>query len=416
MRKLFWSFVFFTLSVGTNASDVLISTDIGVGQGLLYKNNGVCYVITPSHVVDGSKTLSGMTTDRKRYNLQIKHKFDIDLALLTAKREISWCSAQDFSLAEKLPTVLEIFEYGILKTKLGDGSTLQTRVDIIGVDNTEFLEIRTTNPNDSLKQGYSGGVLFVADQPAGILIEVSEGSGYIYRADSLVQKLKQHFPSDNLRAKRKAPQKPASEKFTGRLRSRGDVSEYNFVGQANSPVEFVLIPQSGSMEYTFHILDNLGNRVFRARNFQSYQDDQFAFTPPKNGTYTIQLVGKRGEGSFGILIKQVTLDANLRGQGNVIGIGDSVSGRIAEGAVAEYKFSGMANAPLEITLVPQAGSMEYTFYLLDRRGRNVMRPRNYQSYEGKRILFSPPQTGTYTIRLVGKRGYGSYGIQLWEGR
>lgn len=416
MNKLFWGVFFFTLSVGLNASDVLISTDIGVGQGLLYKHNNVCYVVTPSHVIEGSKTLSGMTTDRKRYALEIEHKFDIDLALLTAKRQISWCSAQDFSLAEKLPTVLEIFEYGILKTKLGDGSTLQTKVDIIGVDNTEFLEIRTTNSDDSLKQGYSGGVLFVADQPAGVLIEVSEGSGYIYRADALVQKLKQHFPSNNQQTKRKAAEKPANEKFTGRLRSRGDVSEYNFVGQANSPVEFVLIPQSGSMEYTFHILDNFGNRVFRPRNFQSYQDDQFAFTPPKNGRYTIRLVGKRGGGSFGILIKQVTLDANLRGQGNVIGIGDSVSGRIAAGAVAEYKFSGTSKVPLEITLVPQAGSMEYTFHLLDRRGRALIRPRNYQSYQEVHIPFSPPQTGTYTIRLVGKRGHGSYGIQLWEGR
>src|SRR5690606_14568697 len=73
------------------------------------------------------------------------------------------------------------------------GSVLQSKIVINTVDETEYLAIKPERADEPFKQGYSGSILFVAEQAAGVLLEVDEEGGVVYRADALTGMLDEHF-------------------------------------------------------------------------------------------------------------------------------------------------------------------------------------------------------------------------------
>ncbi|GHF94874.1 trypsin-like peptidase domain-containing protein [Thalassotalea marina] len=404
---LFFSFCSF-------AADVQIVTDVAKGQGFFYSNEGKCFVVTPSHVIEDAKEIKALTASRKSYKAKLVKNFDIDLALLELKAEKKVCRGAEFSQPTKLSSLLKIYEEGVLKSKLADGSTLQTKVNIVGVDESEFLQVKPQKVKTILKQGYSGSILFIANQPSGILLEVDDGSGYVYRADALNKRLEKHFYPNGKPNNSQKETQTINEKIEGKL-AKDQTVEYKFQGEANSAVEFEMLPTDGEVRYDFYILDSRGKKLFSDGEFFSNREYRFTFTPPKSGTYTVRLKGKRGHSSYHIKMSQWSLDADLRGEGNVIEIDDEISNRFAKDSVAEYKFQGEANSAVEFEMLPTDGEVRYDFYILDSRGKELFSDGEFFSNREYRFTFTPPKSGTYTVRLKGKRGHSSYHIILHAG-
>ena len=141
--------IFFTCSVV--ASDFFLRTNISIGQGVLYPHDESCYVVTPSHVVLGSNYISGIDGFRKVQDFEVKKEFDPDLAILESQFKPTDCSHNYVADSSKLDLILTIYNSGVLKTRLDDGSILQTNVEIVGVDNSEFLQIKPTDKANRLK-------------------------------------------------------------------------------------------------------------------------------------------------------------------------------------------------------------------------------------------------------------------------
>lgn len=176
-----------------HASDAYIKTENSIGQGFLFERQNTCYLATPEHVVEGAINISFMTADRKSHKAVIFKIFDVDLAILKVD-DFKACIHKQPESKTRLSSLLKVYRDGILKSRLSDGSILQTKVTIKGIDKAEYLQILPRKKNDILKQGFSGSILYIADQPAGMLLEVDdENIGYVYRHDAISKKLSSQF-------------------------------------------------------------------------------------------------------------------------------------------------------------------------------------------------------------------------------
>jgi hypothetical protein len=399
-------------SFNTFASDVQIITDKSKGQGFLYKHQDNCFVVTPSHVIDEATKISVLTASRKSYSAKLVKNFDIDLALLELKSAKKLCEKATFNQSNKLTSLLKIYEEGVLKSKLADGSTLQTKVNIVGVDETEMLQIKPQKSTDILKQGYSGSVLFIANQPSGILLEVDEGSGYVYRADALNKKLLTYFYPNGLSVSIEKKVPAIADVMEGRI-AKNQVLEFKFIGEANSPIEFSQVPSDERVDFKLEII-NAKRKVEYSNNFISPQGKAFAFTPSKSGKYTVRVTGTSGHGSFTFNVRQWALNAELRGEGNVLEMGDELSSRLAYNAVVEFHFQGEANSPIEFSQVPSDERVDFKLEIINAK-RKVEYSNNFISPQGKAFAFTPSKSGKYTVRVTGTRGHGSFTFYLNKG-
>ena len=130
--------------------------------------------------------------------------------------------------------------------------------------------------------------------------------------------------------------------------AQGAVAAYRIKLEANSPIRLVSAATGEQGKYKIEILDSTGKIVYQAPS-KSYSGSETAtipFTALKNDTYTLHLIGTDGEGKYAVKILPIALDAQLRGEANVLQIGGvAVEGVIAQGAVAEYRIKLEANNP-----------------------------------------------------------------------
>ncbi len=393
------------------ASDAYIKTDQSIGQGFLFERKDICYLATPTHVVEDATDIQFMTADRKTHKAEIFKNYDVDLTLLKVP-DAKACLHKQEEATTDLSARLKIYLDGVLKSRLSDGSTLQTKVTVTQVDDTEYLQIRTRKKSDILKQGYSGSTLYIADQSAGILLEVDEDNfGYIYRQDAIARKLQETFgdASEVKVVDEGAP--PQVGELKGEI-TLGQVMENAFSWERNSPI---LISAQGkknnNVAYQLRVLDASGSKLYQEPIDGRY-DTKRAFTPPESGIYTIQLTGVTSFGEFDIKVDQYTLDADLRGMGNIVEAGDLLSGKIAPNAIAEYKYSGQANSPILISAQGKKNNnVAYRLRVLDASGSKLYQEPIDGRYDTKRA-FTPPESGIYKIQLIGVTNFGEYNLKV----
>jgi len=287
------------------ASDAYIKTDISIGQGFLSEHAKKCYLITPEHVIDGAKNIHFMTADRKTHSAKTIKTFEVDLAILEVDN-IKACRHKQTEPTTKLSSILKVYRDGVLKTRLSDGSTLQTKITIKGIDQTEYLQIEPLKKTDVLKQGYSGSTLYIAEQPAGMLLEVGDDNiGYIYRFDAITNKLSSYFtPVDTTQIVKTADAKNimALGTIKGEI-AKDKTVEHLFNWEENSPIKINIKKMGGGYAYKFNIFND-EDELMHKGNIDGGSKYDFSFTPLKNGTYKIQLIGTSRYGKYDIEVKQ----------------------------------------------------------------------------------------------------------------
>ncbi|MFK7889819.1 MAG: trypsin-like peptidase domain-containing protein [Granulosicoccus sp.] len=182
--------LFFCLPLhATYAADVLLMADGVRGQGTLQKRGEECLVITPRHVVESAAFgIVATFPDRREVAATVLEMYAEDIALLRLEKQPSMgCSERAFN-EEGLPVLLDSVTEGVLKRRDESGAASLLQVDIEGYDEHRLIRVEPRSSSKSIKQGYSGSVLFISNQPVGMLInnENSDGEiGLVLRAEML---------------------------------------------------------------------------------------------------------------------------------------------------------------------------------------------------------------------------------------
>ncbi|MDO6694194.1 hypothetical protein Q4574_12950 [Aliiglaciecola sp. 3_MG-2023] len=413
MHRLYIICLALMLVSSTFASDVLISAGSSEGQGFLYEHEDICYVVTPFHVVKDSSEPSVLTAENISYRAELltefETEFEFDLALLSLIDKPNICHLSTFRKHEKLTQLLNILEEGILKTKLEDGSTQQVLVNIIGVENTTALGIRSALNSDTLKQGFSGSLLYIANLPAGILYEIEDDVGYVYRYDVVSSLLDDYFYPNGV------PTDGNEGLVIGKTTlqstfAKGQTKEYTFDGQANSAIELENLKTDKRVDYRLAILDE--NGIQKAGwDIGSGRHSRFAFTPLTTGSYTIRLTGTNYSGNYKIKLHQWSINSDLRGEANLLDKGDAINGRFAIGSIAEYRFRAQENSPIILKNYKTDKRVDFKLQIVNERGK-TLKQWDIGSGRAVNLPFTPPKSGLYTVRLVANNYHGLFNIGL----
>lgn len=190
----------------------------------------------------------------------------------------------------------------------------------------------------------------------------------------------------------------------------GAAAEYRFQGQANSPVLFRFIKTNKRKLYRAFILNSRGDSLFSAGWLGHINVDK-AFTPPKDDTFTLRLTGGASFGNYAFSMQQWTTNAQLRGKANVVKAGDTVTGKLAPDALAEYRFEGKANTPVVIRFMKTNKKKFYRATIINSRGDALFKGR-WIGHANQDQSFTPPEDDIYTLQLNGAYIHGEYEIRL----
>ncbi len=195
------------------------------------------------------------------------------------------------------------------------------------------------------------------------------------------------------------------------------IAEYKVRLYQNSPVRLNFSSLDENFQYTVELSDSSGKIVLRKQYRHGFdtQHVRLPFTPDKNDTYLLRVLGTGEEGKYTLTVQSIAFDAQLRGEANVLKIGDSgVSGAIAKDAVAEYRFELEEFVPVRLSFSATGDGGSYAVEIVDSRGTPVYR-NPYKRIGGSETTVMPftvAKTDTYTLRLVGAEGECGYSVAI----
>jgi hypothetical protein len=199
--------------------------------------------------------------------------------------------------------------------------------------------------------------------------------------------------------------------------ANGARAEYRISLEKNSPIRLSFFATGEQGKFCVELFDSHEKRVLRSPpQPQSYSGtDTFTlpFTPPQTDTYLLRIGGTEGEGKYTFKTSPIAFDTQLRGEGNVIQLGDPpAEGVVAQGAVAEYRITVEANNPIRLNFSPTGDRGKYNVEILDGTGKAVyMDPyKRYSGLETISLPFAPSKSDRYVVRIIGIEGECRYAL------
>lgn len=435
--KHFFSFfpciVWVLLAQVSIASDVYIKTDDNeFGQGIIRPRGSECMIVTPLHVVDNAFKIEVTLSDKRRYSAELVESFPGDVGVLRMLQSDSPACTRNRLLGDnQLDVLLDTEKQGELRTMLADGSIRLIPVNIVGYDKFRHIHVAPQDTSTVFSKGESGSPLYIAGHFAGMLLSVTNNVGTILRSDALAQTVSLFFaekPGEKQQTtttKKPAPSEDRSVKkqaagpekiFSGFI-AKSAVAEHTVKLEGNSPVRLHFNPTGDKVTFNIEVLDSARRIVFQNKKNTLSGSEAIAlpFTPPTTDNYSIFLIGTQGEGKYAFSIAPITSDGQLRNAGNAVQVGGQpIQGILAFGAVAEYRVQLEGNSPVRLQLPATDDPLRYSIDIVDLKGKSVYRDagKQYSAETSVATPFTPPNTGTYLIRLKGTDGEGKYALQL----
>lgn len=191
--------------------------------------------------------------------------------------------------------------------------------------------------------------------------------------------------------------------------AQGAVAEYHVNLEENSPVRLSFFATGDQGKYRVELVNSTGKTVYRnpARQYSGTEAFTLPFTPPASDTYALHIIGTEGESKYKVKIGLLALDAQLRGEANVLQVGDpAVEGIVAPGAVAEYRLKVDANNPIQLNLSATGDLGTYKIEILDSTGKAVYFDpyKRYRGTEPVTIPFATLKSDLYVVRITGTEG------------
>lgn len=406
------------------ASDVYIRADDNeIGQGVFRRRGRECLVLTPSHVVENALRIELVTAEKQLYKAEVIESFPGDVSVLRVQQGEGLNCRESIPVSQvRLETLLETEKQGELRTLLADGSVRIIPVDIVGFDRYRFIHVTPQDKATILAKGESGSPLYISGQFAGILLSVRTNVGSIMRRDALNYAVSMFFndpianPAGKAAPVKDSPPADQGEVFRGVI-ANSAVAEHRLRLEGNSPLRLSFIATGDSQRFAVEILDSVRRVVFQSREqaLSGNESVNLPFTPPATDTYTITILGTRGEGRYAFTLTPIATNAQLRGEANTIAVGGhTVRGQLARGAVAEYRVRLEGNSPIRILLPATGDQLRYTLDVVDGNDRSVFTEarRTRSAGEAVQLPFTPPQDGPYILRLRGVEGEGAFALLL----
>jgi hypothetical protein len=182
-----------SLPIPARAQQALLRAD-EVGQGLLRSRGDRCYAVTPSHVMGAETSALVTAPGRERGEGDLLRRIPAapEAIVLITLRGIPLTVCPPFEGVLSLDDVLRAHAAATLQLVRADGSIDRIAL-MLGSIEVETLEIRSDAGN--LEQGMSGGTVLVADQPVGLLVDVSDEGhvGRVARLDRIFERLAPHL-------------------------------------------------------------------------------------------------------------------------------------------------------------------------------------------------------------------------------
>ena len=207
------------------------------------------------------------------------------------------------------------------------------------------------------------------------------------------------------------------EKAEEGILAPGAVAEYRTSLEENSPVRLQFPATGDTGQYTVEIRDSTGKAVYRnpGKIYSGTESVHLPFTPPRNDTYTLHILGTEGEGRYAVRITSIALNSQLRSEANVIQVGgNTVEGVLAQGAVAEYRLELEAYTPIRLNFSATGDQGKYNVEIFDSSGNVVYRDpfKRYSGTETAILPFTVSKKDTYVVRLTGMEGECRYSLNI----
>lgn len=137
--------------------------DEDVGHALLFKHQGNCYAVLPSHVARQNRfTISGALSTGSGSGQVFVRDVEGDIALAVVEGQISNACVEDFSALSGDITDILLEQPRTIIERLGISGKIHDRTDAIIIENTQHhITVRTTNnfALGDVQQGSSGSIL-----------------------------------------------------------------------------------------------------------------------------------------------------------------------------------------------------------------------------------------------------------------
>lgn len=162
------------------------------GQGFLRQRDGVCYLVTPQHVLGGAREASLTGNLALSHEAVLQRSYDPDLAILRVAGRIE-CPGR-FPDGGALEALLSQTGEGRLVSRSASGALFHTPVEIIAADE-RFLRVRA-RAGETLFRGLSGSPMMIGGSTAGMLqsVDADSGIGTVLRQDYMNRLLGSWFP------------------------------------------------------------------------------------------------------------------------------------------------------------------------------------------------------------------------------
>lgn len=181
-------------SFATPLSAYIESTE--VGQAFLLNRLNTCYAITPAHVVgDGFfGAIVGGLPSAPNGDADVLMSFGYDLALLRVTGGITDHCDEPYGRASSLDSILSSSTEGRLVSVSANGNR---SIQPVTLSNSGLIYtyVAPAPGTQALIKGMSGSLLYVDDQPVGILMSVSAetGQGKVLRYDRATETIAPFF-------------------------------------------------------------------------------------------------------------------------------------------------------------------------------------------------------------------------------
>lgn len=167
-----------------------------VGQALLFNRLGVCYAVSPTHVVHEGyyATLVGGASSAPQGEADEGVAFGYDLSLMRVKGGIEKYCNESYKKASNLNSIILDETTGHVLTAGGLGNMTRQQVSIVDTG-LLYLYISPIDEKQPFMKGMSGSLLEINGTPAGMLMSVNgeTGSGKVLRYDRLMETIAPFF-------------------------------------------------------------------------------------------------------------------------------------------------------------------------------------------------------------------------------
>jgi len=184
------------------ASTQVFSADVRVldlgssGQGSLLSRGNECLVLTAGHVVARGAGIQLVLPDMSKVAARVLVDFEEDIALLRTESPLPLRCDEGLFEGTDVDALLEDYEEGSLRMRGEGGDAERMKVSIVGFDAFRSIRIAPQG-DDRIKQGFSGGTLYIGGEPVGMLTNIVPDTVYgnVMRAETIVGLLEPFFAS-----------------------------------------------------------------------------------------------------------------------------------------------------------------------------------------------------------------------------